>query len=236
MIPAIYESISHQHAHMQVELMRFPDRTTSLGKMIDSYLSCGMELTDQAIHLLFVANRWEKSKEMLEKLNSGVSLVVDRYSFSGMAYSLSKNKPGLNMAWCKAPEAGLPSPDLVLYMRVNPEEAAKRGGYGEERYEKAEFQKRVASNFDALNDGWVVVDASRSIEEIQRQIKTVAEELMGSGRLDEPVAQMYPTLAAQNSPEGDAQVILKVQTAEGKGFSQVPRVCAAQAASEQASN
>lgn len=224
---------------MQVELMRFPDRTTTLGQMIDSYLSNGVELTDQAVHLLFVANRWEKSKEMMSKLNAGISLVVDRFSFSGMAYSLSKNKPGLNLSWCQAPETGLPAPDLVFYMRVDPEEAARRGGYGEERYEKAEFQKRVASNFDTLNNGWVVVDASRSIEEIHQQVKSAADELMGSRKLEGPVGLMYSSPVPQGLvPEGDAQVVVKVNTQQGEGGREgkIPSVPIKTPTSEQASN
>jgi hypothetical protein len=51
------------------------------------------------------------------------------------------------LQWCMMPERGLPEPDLVLYMRVSPEEATSRGGYGEERYEKAEFQKKVWNFF-----------------------------------------------------------------------------------------
>lgn len=35
----------------------------------------------------------------------------------------------------QGPEAGLPAPDLVLYLRMpNPEAAAQRGGFGNERY------------------------------------------------------------------------------------------------------
>jgi hypothetical protein len=35
------------------------DRTTPIGKMIDSYLRSQSDLDDRAIHLLFAANRWE---------------------------------------------------------------------------------------------------------------------------------------------------------------------------------
>ena len=42
-----------------VEFMRFPDRTTAIGKMINSYLTGAAELDDHAVHLLFAANRWE---------------------------------------------------------------------------------------------------------------------------------------------------------------------------------
>jgi dTMP kinase len=39
---------------------RFPDRATSVGQMISSYLANDSQLDDRTIHLLFSANRWEK--------------------------------------------------------------------------------------------------------------------------------------------------------------------------------
>lgn len=45
---------------ISVELWRFPDRTTDVGKMISSYLTNTSQLDDRSIHLLFSANRWEK--------------------------------------------------------------------------------------------------------------------------------------------------------------------------------
>jgi dTMP kinase len=39
--------------------MRFPDRTTVIGKMINEYLTGSSEVEDHVIHLLFSANRWE---------------------------------------------------------------------------------------------------------------------------------------------------------------------------------
>jgi MoxR-like ATPase len=41
-------------------LMRFPDRETAIGKLIDGFLAQRAELDDRAVHLLFSANRWEK--------------------------------------------------------------------------------------------------------------------------------------------------------------------------------
>ena len=35
------------------------DRTTTIGKMIDSYLRSAEDVDDRVIHLLFSANRWE---------------------------------------------------------------------------------------------------------------------------------------------------------------------------------
>lgn len=41
-------------------LVKFPDRETATGKLIDAYLAEGQQIHDRAIHLLFSANRWEK--------------------------------------------------------------------------------------------------------------------------------------------------------------------------------
>ncbi|KAK7835519.1 thymidylate kinase [Quercus suber] len=55
---------------------------------------------------------------METKLKTGTTLIVDRYSYSGVAFSSAK---GLALEWCKAPEIGLLAPDLVLYLDIQPE-------------------------------------------------------------------------------------------------------------------
>eukprot|EP00850_Spirogloea_muscicola_P015883 SM000125S26088 [mRNA] locus=s125:236458:238042:- [translate_table: standard] len=102
-----------------------------------------------AVHLLFSANRWEKRRLMEALLLQGTTLVVDRYAYSGAAYSAAK---GLDLHLCKAIDAGLPAPDLVLFLQIAPEVAATRGNYGEERYEKLDFQRAVADQFRKLQD------------------------------------------------------------------------------------
>lgn len=99
---------------------RFPDRTTATGKVIDSYLQCKAELDDHVIHLLYSANRWEAKAEIERLLESGVSLVVDRYSFSGVAFSAAK---GMDLEWCRGPEKGLPQPDVVIWLELSIEDA-----------------------------------------------------------------------------------------------------------------
>ncbi|KAE8776914.1 Thymidylate kinase [Hordeum vulgare] len=210
---------------------RFPDRDTSVGKMISAYLANESQLDDRTIHLLFSANRWEKRsvpvvksqcvqsdsgscrKEFLgndcmicsvhtmcnsfslsdvcmvlnmelfvgfvmyrslmeSKLLGGTTLVVDRYSYSGVAFSAAK---GLDIGWCKAPEVGLLAPDLVIYLDVQPEKAAERGGYGGERYERVEFQKSVAGHYHSLRDStWKVVDGSLPMETVEEQLRELA--------------------------------------------------------------
>lgn len=43
----------------------------------------------RASHLLFSLNRWEERGEIIRNLlDEGVNLVVDRYAFSGVVYSI----------------------------------------------------------------------------------------------------------------------------------------------------
>ena len=67
------------------------------------------------------------------------------------------NCQGFDINWCKQPDVGLPQPDRVIYLTLSPEEAAKRGNFGDERYEQTEFQQKVSENFEKLRDSiWTV--------------------------------------------------------------------------------
>lgn len=59
----------------QVEQIRFPERKSAVGQLIDSYLQSTSNLNDQSIHLLFSANRWEQADSLESRLASGCSLV-----------------------------------------------------------------------------------------------------------------------------------------------------------------
>lgn len=160
---------------VEAELWRYPDRATAMGKMIDQYLRSKSEMEDGAIHLLFAANRWEKKALMERKLASGVTLVCDRYSYSGCAFTAAKGVDGLDLEWCRAPEVGLPRPDALMYLELSLEDAAKRGGFGEERYETTEMQRAVKASFEAMReDWWDVIDANREPDVIQDEVLRIA--------------------------------------------------------------
>lgn len=104
---------------------------------------------------------------IIDSLNAGTTVICDRYAFSGIAFSAAKNKPGMSYEWCRAPDIGLPAPDLTLFLDVSPEKARQRGGFGAERYESADMQERVQHVFERIGvemgDGsrWFAVDADQ---------------------------------------------------------------------------
>jgi dTMP kinase len=67
------------------------DRESVSGKTLNAYLqNREMKYPDEAIHLIFAANRWEMRDQILNDLKNGITLICDRYAFSGVAYSAAK--------------------------------------------------------------------------------------------------------------------------------------------------
>lgn len=139
---------------------------------------------------------------MVAALERGQHLVVDRYAYSGIAFSSSKVGANLSLAWAAASDRGLPAPDLVLFLDISSEDAAARGQYGEERYEKKEIQDRVRAAFDRLRlqaaqepapstgadasgDSfgagvpWRVVNAGQTVEQVHAELMAAAQETIG---------------------------------------------------------
>lgn len=82
-----------------------------------------------------------------------------------MVYSVAKRNPTLSFSWARAPEIGLPRPDVVVFLDLDEEEAKKRGGWGDEVYEKVEMQRRVRDLFWGLSFGHVNANGAVSAGE-----------------------------------------------------------------------
>ncbi|OXV11808.1 hypothetical protein Egran_00434 [Elaphomyces granulatus] len=181
----------------QVRYVRFPDRSTPIGKLIDNYLRGQSQLDDHSIHLLFSANRWEAARSIQEDIANGVSVIVDRYSYSGAVYSAAKGNSNLSLQWAWQPEVGLPRPDLCLFLSISTEEAARRGGFGVERYENDTMQKRVRELFLSLielphNDEICVIDAGKSVGEVAGDILEPVLECMKNVDAIGPLRKLGP--------------------------------------------
>lgn len=128
-------------------------------------------------------------------LRAGTAVVCDRYAFSGIAFSHSKSESTdpaartLTYEWCRAPDAGLPAPDLTLFLDVPPAAVRARGGFGDERYERADVQARVRAAFERIGEemgegvlregAWAVVEAERAREEVAEAVWEWVRPLAG---------------------------------------------------------
>jgi len=106
--------------------------------------------------------------------------VIDRYYYSGIVYSAAKKNPSLELKWARRPDEGLPRPDVCVFLDISPEDAVKRGGYGEEKYEEKEMQDRVKELFATLREGpekddFAIINGGRSLEEVHEEVVRVVE-------------------------------------------------------------
>ena len=148
--------------------------------------------------LFFVADlslRGRFRSTITSLLESGTTVLADRYAFSGIAFSASK---GLPYEWCRGPDINLPAPDLTLFLDLAPEKARERGGYGEERYEKEEMQKRVRGVFEVIGTEmrtdnssyrWVTVDAGEEKEAVQSAMWKHVEPLQNG--IEGPIKRLW---------------------------------------------
>ena len=89
---------------------------------------------------------------------------------------------GLDLQWCKNPDRGLVRPDLTFFLDLPTAEAERRGGFGEERYEKRELQEKVREIFLQLKSKeWVLIDAQKSVETMHEEILKEAEQKIQDG-------------------------------------------------------
>lgn len=191
-----------KNKNVKAEYIKFPERSTDIGCIINDYLTGKLKLTDQQIHFLFALNRKELIARMEERLNGGITLVVDRYSFSGIAYSSIKQ--GMDLTFCCLTEVGLPKPDLVVYLVGSMEVRSRRGGFGAEVYEKIEIQNRVEEAYRKLFKQLEVVDGDGSVEEVHERVMQCLNTNQPSPTTSQPI--QYFTMQDFNIGEGVDQM------------------------------
>jgi dTMP kinase len=167
----------------KVVQMSFPDYDTPIGKEIKSFLSGRRTYPTELQHLLFAANRWEKSEEIKSHLRAGHTLIINRYTESNLAYGIAN---GLDVDWLAALEKGLPTADLVIVLDASPRSlSSRRSSMSKDVYERSSvLQSKAQKAYRELarQRGWRLVDAADSVGQVQAAVlRTVKEALVSEG-------------------------------------------------------
>ncbi|MDJ0763203.1 MAG: dTMP kinase [Myxococcota bacterium] len=125
--------------------------------------------------LLFAADRQDHLEaEISPNLRDGVNVICDRYVFSSIAYqSVSSEDPDA-VDWIRTLNRYVRTPDLILYLRLPPEEAIRRcreRDQGLELFDEPEFQKKLAVAYDTIHNlqrdtNVVTIDAAAPIDAV----------------------------------------------------------------------
>ena len=138
---------------------------------------------ERAIAMLFAADRLDHvAREIAPALAAGRHVVTDRYVLSSLAYQALY----VEREFVAALNRFAPSPDLTIFVEVPVAIAeARRAGRGAaERYDDRAVQERVARNYREEADRLpraqlVLVDGTRGIEEVYREIASAVESCVG---------------------------------------------------------
>jgi len=163
--------------------MSFPDYDTHIGKEIKSFLSGARSYPKELQHLLFAANRWEKSAEIRSRLQAGETIIVNRYTESNLAYGTAN---GLSVNWLANLEKGLPRPDLVIVLDAPPQSlTSRRPASGKDAYEKSSaLQSKAQKAYRELarQGGWKLIDAGGAIGDVQAAVQATVREALARDR------------------------------------------------------
>ena len=160
-------------------IIRNPNKYSNTGKILRDYLNQDLELTDVVAHHLFSANIWESASDFKDSIRYS-TLICDRYIASTSAYTAAKGN--LSLDWCEQFKAGLPKPDLVIYLECDIDTLASREHFGADRFETKNFQQSVKKQFENLREeagDWLTVDVNTlSLTETCEKIFPTVKDLV----------------------------------------------------------
>lgn len=155
-----------------------PTSDNPIGKLIYKWLSQKFELSsDEAITLLYVADRYEHIAEVIiPALEKGKTVICDRYFYSTLAYEGSLF--GADMHWMKQLHDHAIKPHIKIFIDTSPEECINRVGK-KDRLVKLETLQKVGESFKKVikeDRGFFVVNGNRSRAEVFEDIKKIVDK------------------------------------------------------------
>jgi dTMP kinase len=137
------------------------------------------KLTSHSMGLLQAIDKSEHiSRLIAPALREGKTVITDRYIPSSLAYQ--RVFDGLDRAWLEHLYSFAPRPDVVVLTDMDPKAALARvQGEKNRRYPEFEVlgkQREIRKAYLGLAAGqrnWLVVDASKSKEQVQKEILSV---------------------------------------------------------------
>lgn len=111
-----------------VVMTKEPTTQRPIGKLIRSILYNSVKATDEAVALLFAADRADHTKEkIIPALNEGAVVLSDRYVYSSYAYQSKGMDSELDLNWLKTINKFAKIPDIVVFLDIPPEVGLNRG-------------------------------------------------------------------------------------------------------------
>jgi dTMP kinase len=165
-------------------LVREPGGTEAAERIRDVLGDSDLELDPIAELILFGAARADLVARVIRPaIEAGRDVVCDRFADSTIAYQGIGRGLGAERVeeLNRLATDGL-EPDLTVLLRIEPELAARRGGLGDDRFEREgiEFQRAVARAYDEIAEHHpervAVIDAAREVDAVHADVIALVRE------------------------------------------------------------
>jgi dTMP kinase len=125
-----------------------------VGKLIRSILYQEQQVAEEALALLFAADRVDHTEKKIKPaLEQGSVVVSDRYVYSSLAYQSGGMKKELGLEWVRAINAYAVMPDMVVFLDITPDVGQSRLANGQVRvkdhtyFESLSQQEKIRSAY-----------------------------------------------------------------------------------------
>lgn len=135
---------------------REPNTSSRIGSLIENILLGKTTVAEEAIPLLFAADRADHTKRIITPaIEKGYIVISDRYLHSSLAYQQSGMEMPFGREWLKEINKYAISPDLVIFLDIIPEVGLSRIGkwqriHDDKFFEDVETQKQIRTAYHEI--------------------------------------------------------------------------------------
>ncbi len=171
--------------NIPVERIFYPDYTGALGKLIKQFLHKKRELSAEMQFMLYAGDMVKDKENIRSWLDEGKIVIADRYFNSTMAYQGLRGFK-LENALRFAHDFGIPKPDLVIFLRISPQESARRklgeNGKLDRHEEDIRFLDSVNHSYhkmamDNVFGSWFIIDGEKSKELVSKEVLNILKNI-----------------------------------------------------------
>lgn len=153
----------------------FPRYNRPIGMLIHQWLTDEVELTEEAAHMLFEADRVDFANFVSQYEDYYDYFVIDRYVLSNLAFGMAK---GISQKWLLGLQALVRQPDVTFVLDINSKTSFQRRPDRRDRHETdASLLNRTRAAYEylasspELSDRLIyTIDANGSSEEVHEAI------------------------------------------------------------------
>ncbi len=165
---------------LDVVFLKEPTVESPAGKILRHALRSGKRPEpEEELHLFVEDRRWDVENRIIPSLNSGKTVVLDRYYYSTVAYQGALGID-LDMIWDMNSFA--PKPDIAFILDIEPEEGIKRISRrrNSDYFEELDYLRKVREIFLSMRKMPEVriIDSSRDRGSVRNDVMKIVDSML----------------------------------------------------------